>query len=881
MQPEGEFGSIGRYGVPVRAIRRFSVRPVLPEPLTGLGTLVNNLRWVWHPETQDVFEAVDPQLWRSTGGDPVRLLGEVPAARLDELANDHAFLRRLELAVADLTGYVTDDRWFQAEAGSPVSSVAYFSPEFGITHVLPQYSGGLGILAGDHLKAASDLGVPLIGVGLLYRHGYFGQSLNREGWQQERYPLVDPDGLPISLLRDGDTPAGINVTLPGGRKLCAQIWVAQVGRVPLLMLDADMEDNEPAEREVTDRLYGGTTEHRMLQELLLGVGGVRAVREYCRVTGHAAPEVFHTNEGHAGFLGIERIRELAHDQRLDFDTALEVARGGTVFTTHTPVPAGIDRFPVELIQQHFSADAFGDGVPIDRILALGAEDFEGGDPGVFNMAIMGLRLAQRANGVSKLHGVVSRGMFAGLWPSFDPSDVPITSITNGVHAPTWVAREISNLTYAAADEGDSEGMFEGLDKTTDAALWETKRMLRQRFIDDTRARVRASWVNRGASEAELGWVDSILDPDVLTMGFARRVPSYKRLTLMLRDPARLKALLLHPTRPIQIVIAGKAHPADEGGKKLIQEMVRFADDPEVRHRIVFVPDYDIALAQPMYPGCDVWLNNPLRPYEACGTSGMKAALNGALNLSIRDGWWDEWYDDEFGWAIPSAEGIEDTDRRDDLEAHALYDLIEKQVAPRFYDGEVPGRWIEMLRHTIKELGPKVLATRMVRDYVQQLYVPAAHSSRRLNSTYEGARELAAWKKRVRAAWPQIRVDHVELQGLGDVPQLGTTVGIRAFVSLGELTAADIDVEAMHGRVNSEDEITDPVRVSLSLAETYEGNRHRYEGELKLDRTGPFGYTVRVLPKHDMLASPAELGLAAGPSDPEDPETPDLPAGSEF
>lgn len=880
MHPEGVLRPLGRYGVPVRAIRRFSVRPVLPEPLTGLGTLVNNLRWAWHPETQDVFEAVDPQLWRSTGGDPVKLLGEVPAARLDELANDNAFLRRLELAVADLDSYVTEDRWFQTAGGSPLDAVAYFSPEFGITHVLPQYSGGLGILAGDHLKAASDLAVPLIGVGLLYRHGYFAQSLNREGWQQERYPLVDPDGLPISLLRDGDAPATVTLTLPGNRELHAQIWVAQVGRVPLLMLDSDIEENEPSEREVTDRLYGGSTEHRLLQELLLGVGGVRAVRTYCRITGHAAPEVFHTNEGHAGFLGIERIRELAADKDLDFDTALEVNRGGTVFTTHTPVPAGIDRFPVELIQQHFSADVFGPEVPVDRILELGAEDFEGGDPALFNMAIMGLRLAQRANGVSKLHGVVSRGMFAGLWPSFDSVDVPITSITNGVHAPTWVAREVHDLTYANYT-ADGDSVFEGLDKTTDAQIWETKRLLRQRFIDDTRARVRQSWINRGASEAELGWVDSILDPDVLTMGFARRVPSYKRLTLMLRDPERLKALLLHPERPVQIVIAGKAHPHDEGGKKLIQEMVRFADDPEVRHRIVFVPDYDIALAQPMYPGTDVWLNNPLRPYEACGTSGMKAALNGGLNLSIRDGWWDEWYDDEFGWAIPSAEGIEDTDRRDDLEAHALYDLIEKQVAPRFYDGEVPTRWIEMLRHTIKELGPKVLATRMVKDYVEQLYVPAAQSSRALNSTYDGARELAAWKKKVRAAWPQIRVDHVELEGLGDVPQLGTTVGIRAFAALGDLAPADICVEVLHGRVDTNDEIADPVRATLSLAETYEGNRHRYEGELKLDRTGPFGYTVRVVPNHTGLASVAELGLAAGPSDPDDPSTPDLPAGSEF
>ncbi|RZU03365.1 starch phosphorylase [Kribbella rubisoli] len=878
MHPEGVLRTPARYGVPVRAIRRFSVRPVLPAPLTGLGTLVNNLRWAWHPETQDVFEAVDPQLWRTTGGDPVKLLGEVPAARLDELANDHAFLRRLELAVADLDSYVTEDRWFQS-AGSPLNAVAYFSPEFGITHVLPQYSGGLGILAGDHLKAASDLGVPLIGVGLLYRHGYFTQSLNREGWQQERYPLVDPDGLPISLLRDGDAPATVTLTLPGNRQLHAQIWVAQVGRVPLLMLDSDIEENEPSEREVTDRLYGGTTEHRLLQELLLGVGGVRAVRTYCRITGHAAPEVFHTNEGHAGFLGVERIRELAAEKDLDFDTALEVNRGGTVFTTHTPVPAGIDRFPVELIQQHFSADVFGPEVPIDRILSLGAEDFEGGDPALFNMAIMGLRLAQRANGVSKLHGVVSRGMFSGLWPSFDSTDVPITSITNGVHAPTWVAREIHDLTYAnyTADED----IFDGLDKTTDQQIWETKRLLRQRFIDDTRSRVRQSWINRGASEAELGWVDSILDPDILTIGFARRVPSYKRLTLMLRDPERLKALLLHPQRPIQIVIAGKSHPHDEGGKKLIQEVVRFADDPDVRHRIVFVPDYDIALAQPMYPGCDVWLNNPLRPYEASGTSGMKAALNGALNLSIRDGWWDEWYDDEFGWAIPSADGVEDTDRRDDLEAHALYDLIEKQVAPRFYDGAVPARWIQNLRNTIKDLGPKVLATRMVRDYVEQLYVPAAKSSRSLNSTYDGARELAAWKQKVVAAWPQIRVDHVELQGLGDVPQLGTTVGIRAFAALGDLAPADICVEVLHGRVDANDEITDPVRTSLSLAETYEGNRHRYEGELKLDRTGPFGYTVRVVPNHAALASVAELGLAAGPSDTDDPSAPDLPAGSEF
>ena len=405
-----------------------------------------------------------------------------------------------------------------------------------------------------------------------------------------------------------------------------------------------------------------------------------------------------------------------------------------MFTTHTPVPAGIDRFPREMVSTYFGGDNAAAGVPVERILALGAEDFEGGDPTVFNMAVMGLRLGQRANGVSVLHGEVSRGMFAGLWEGFDQDEVPISSITNGVHAATWVAREIRDLLAAQVGPELAEETqgWESAQAVPAGELWSTKRVLRQRLVADVRKRLRESWVQRGASDAELGWIDDVLDPDVLTIGFARRVPSYKRLTLMLRDPKRLKALLLHPDRPVQLVIAGKSHPADDGGKKLIQQLVHFADDPEVRHRIVFLPDYDIGMARLLYPGCDVWLNNPLRPLEACGTSGMKAALNGGLNLSILDGWWDEWYDGENGWAIPTADGVADADRRDDLEASALYDLIEKSVASRFYDVDAAGlpmRWITMLQHTLATLGPKVLASRMVRDYVQKLYAPAAVSSR--------------------------------------------------------------------------------------------------------------------------------------------------------
>lgn len=855
----------------MRAIRRFTVRPVLPDALQSLGELAGNLRWSWHPPTQDLFASIDEALWDLSRHDPTRMLGLVPTARLAELADDADFRARLDAAHADLRAYLEEPRWYQSlDQGAP-AGIAYFSPEFGITAALPQYSGGLGILAGDHLKSASDLGVPIIGVGLLYRHGYFKQSLSREGWQQETYPVLDPDELPISVLREEDgSLAKVSVGMPDGETATARIWVANVGRVPLLLLDTDVEENNEVLRDITDRLYGGQTEHRLRQEMLLGIGGVRAIRTYTRLTGRAAPEVFHTNEGHAGFLGLERIRELTEDHGLDFDAALEVSRAGTVFTTHTPVPAGIDRFPRELVTQYFGGDNAAPGVPVERILSLGTESFEGGDPGVFNMAVMGFRLSQRANGVSQLHGHVSRGMFGGLWPAFDESERPIGSITNGVHAPTWVAREIFDLAremgvVPGSDPGaDSpERVFEVADQVSGERIWAIKRVLRQRLVTDARRRLRESWVKRGASKAELAWTDTVLDPDVLTIGFARRVPSYKRLTLMLRDPERLKRLLLDPERPVQLVIAGKAHPADDGGKRLINEIVRFADDPEVRHRIVFLPNYDIAMALPLYPGCDVWLNNPLRPYEACGTSGMKAALNGGLNLSILDGWWDEWYDGNNGWAIPSADGVEDADRRDDLESAALYDLIENDVAPRFYDHDddgVPQRWIEMVRHTLRSLGPKVLADRMVRDYVNTLYVPATGSARVLNDDYKGALALASWKDRVQSAWPGVRVDHVDSSGVGDSPEVGTVMHVHAFVTLAGLDPEDVEVQVLHGRVRDSDELRDVVVTTLSLAETYEADRHRFEGAVTLASSGAFGYTVRVVPRNSHLASVAEMNL---------------------
>jgi glycogen phosphorylase len=848
--------------VAVRALRRFTVRATLPRELTALSDLVMNLRWSWHPETMDLFDALDPDLWVSCKGDPVRLLGEVSANRLTALARDKRFLRRLSDAAEDLSDYLTQPRWYQGLDDAP-ESIAYFSPEFGITAVLPQYSGGLGILAGDHLKAASDLGVPIIGVGLLYRAGYFTQSLSRDGWQQERYPSVDPHGLPLVLIEDSDgSPLTIRIGLPAGKTLHAHVWKVQVGRVPLLLLDSDLEENEAAERNVTDRLYGGSAEHRLVQEMLLGVGGVHAVRAYCRLTGTPAPAVFHTNEGHAGFLGIARIQELV-GQGLTFDEALQACRAGTVFTTHTPVPAGIDRFAREAVASYFDGPNAIPGVPVDQILGLGAEP----DPALFNMAHMGLRLAQRANGVSKLHGAVSRGMFGELWEGFDEAEVPITSVTNGVHAPTWMAREILELAEreAGPDALAEGGGWDAIDKVSDEEIWAVRRTLRERLVEEVRRRLRASSLQRGMSEAELTWVDAAFDPDVLTIGFARRVPSYKRLTLMLRDPERLRAALLHPERPIQIIVAGKSHPADDSGKALIQQLVRFADDPSVRHRIVFLPDYDIGMASYLYWGCDVWLNNPLRPLEACGTSGMKSALNGGLNLSIRDGWWDEMFDGENGWAIPSANGVDEAERRDDLEAAALYKLVDTQVAPRFYARDpagVPTRWVEMVRHTLKSLGPQVLATRMVRDYVRELYAPAAASAARLSAdAHAKAKALAAWRTRIVAAWPGVRVRHVESSGVGDTPELGANLSLRAEVDLAGLVPDDVEVQAAYGRVDDTNTLHEIHTVQMTCAGEGDGV-HRYEGNVPLERTGAFGYTVRVLPHNDLLATPAELGRIA-------------------
>ncbi|GAA4365927.1 alpha-glucan family phosphorylase [Agromyces bauzanensis] len=852
----------------MKPIRKFTVRAVVPGALSALEELAGNLRWSWHEPTKRLFEHIDPELWRSSRRDPVAFLGEVDPARLEALAADGAYVEWAERERAGLREYLAEPRWFQSLGADAPRLVAYFSPEFGITAALPQYSGGLGILAGDHLKAASDLGVPLVGVGLFYKAGYFSQSISPDGWQQERYPVLDPDGLPLSVLRRPDgAPVQITLALPDDGSLHARVWKADVGRIPLLMLDTDIPANTDELRSVTDRLYGGGGEHRLLQELLLGIGGARAVRAFTELANLPAPDVFHMNEGHAGFLGLERIATHIAEG-LSFAQALQVVRAGTVFTTHTPVAAGIDRFDHGLVERYLTSSLLPGVEPADA-MALGVEPAADPATSAFNMAVMGLRLAQHANGVSKLHGEVSRRMFGDLWPGFDADDVPITSITNGVHAPTWTDPALLGLAEATLGTGDSEHADWQSGALSDGEFWTVKRRMRLQLVEEARRRLSAAWSEQHGGTQPPQWVARVLDPDTLTVGFARRVPTYKRLTLMLQDPDRLKTILTNPDRPVQFVIAGKAHPADDEGKRLIQQLVQFAQQPELRERIVFLPDYDMGMAELLYPGCDVWLNNPLRPLEACGTSGMKAAMNGALNLSILDGWWAEYAGDDYGWIIPSADAAGDAGERDALEAAALYDLLEHRVATRYYerDGDgVPVEWVRRVRRTLATLVPELGADRMVRQYVERLYRPAAEQAGRVEADGDrGARELAAFGGRVRKAWPGVHVTHVESGGV-ESPHVGDELRLRAYVELDGLAPDDVTVEVVYGRSRVDESIEGARRVALQpavpdAAADTSGPR-LYTGTVVLDRAGAFGYTVRVVPRHPLMLSAAEFGLVA-------------------
>ncbi len=857
-------------------VHSFTVLPALPDPLKGLQTIVKNMFWLWNADFMELFKRIDSNLWLASGHNPVKLLGSVSQAKLEALATNQSFIRDLQRATEKLNSYLTGPTWFEkvcSRATEPM--IAYFSAEFGLHECLPVYAGGLGILAGDHLKSASDLGVPLIGVGLLYQKGYFRQYLNIDGWQQEAYIENDVHNMPIKLVcKDSGRPLTISVEYPG-RCVLAQIWSVSVGRAKLYLLDTNIPANSSADRMITSSLYGGDRELRIRQEIMLGIGGLKALAAM-----NISPAICHMNEGHAAFMVLERIRQLRSNKNMTFDEAIEATRAGSVFTMHTPVKAGLDDFRVELMDKYFGNYFPHLGINRNQFLALG-RILPDDDNEPFKMAILAIKLSGYVNGVSKLHGHTSRQMWSGLWPGLPVEEVPIISITNGVHTKSWLSEEMDNLYERYLGPGWSEqsndkSIWDNVDQIPDEQLWSAHQRCKEQLIIFARSRLKVQLQRRGTYHSELDRAETVLDPEVLTIGFARRFVSYKRGDLLLKDRSRLVKLLTDPQRPTQLVFAGKAHPKDAAGKDIIRNIIHFASQDQLRRRIVFLEDYDIDVARVLVSGVDVWLSNPRRPMEASGTSGMKAAINGVLNMSTIDGWWCEGYTPERGWAIGSGEIYDDTEYQDIVESQALYNILENEVIPLFYTrpaDNLPRLWIRRMKSSIKSIAPRFNTHRMVAEYTRRFYNPAAARWRYLNAeAMARAREISRWKSEIRQAWPEFAVRDVIMQiNNGEAnerlnpkrPQLkvGSELTIRALVKLGKVRPHDVAVELYHGPVDSWGHINDGSAVRLDYGQTSEQDgEHWFVGSMRCRKTGQHGVAIRVLPKHRDLINPYELGL---------------------
>ncbi|WP_020475468.1 alpha-glucan family phosphorylase [Zavarzinella formosa] len=847
--------------MPTRPVRTFTVLPRLPERLKALQELAYNLWWCWHADAWALFRRIDPERFESLDHSPIRLLNTAPQERFDELVTDEGFLAHLDRVYQAFTTYMKAPTWFGEKYPKSPAKIAYFSAEFGINESVPVYSGGLGVLAGDHLKSASDLGLPLTGVCLMYREGYFRQYLNADGWQQERYPENDFFSLPlIGVKKDDGSPLTISVSLPG-RELFARVWRIDVGRVPLYLLDTNIPQNSAQDRNITAQLYGGDENTRIQQEIVLGIGGLRALRAMGII-----PTVCHMNEGHSAFAALERARVLIEEKNFDFATAIEAVKAGTVFTTHTPVPAGNDAFPPHMMDQYFSE--YLKSLKLDRygFMALGRENPQN-DGEKFSMTVLALHTANVSNGVSKLHGVVSRKMWKALYPELPEQEVPITSITNGVHTLTWVAPEIAVLfdRYLGSAWQEKPTAFEvwaKADNIPDAELWRTHERCRERLVAVTRVRQARTLERLGAPRSEVQAAEEILDPQALTIGFARRFATYKRGALIFRKIDRLLAVLNHKDRPVQLLFAGKAHPKDQGGKELIAQVAQYAKRNELRRKVVFLEDYDMNVARYLVQGVDVWLNNPRRPLEASGTSGMKVCVNGGINLSILDGWWDEGYRSDNGWKIGSGEELADTNYQDELESNALYELIEREIVPEFYtrgaDG-LPRAWIKRMKRSISTNVSAFNTNRMVSDYTQICYMPSQERYASMSAgDYAGAKELATWRRRLNDGWKSVKVEEVTAPR-PDSMHVGDVLNVKARVQLGSLTPADVEVQLYHGVLDNSGDIMHPKLAIMETSPTA-GLTNMFGVAVKCQASGQYGFTVRVLPKNKSLPSSFEPGL---------------------
>ena len=836
----------------MRRIHTYQVFPRLPVSLNFLGVLSRNLWWSWKPDAIELFRRIDPRLWEKSGRNPIVFATQVSQKRLERLSRDDSFLAHLErvkqqfkervLASVDhaRTPYGTDTR------------VAYFSMEFGIHESLPLFAGGLGVLAGDHLKSASHMSIPMVAVGLLYRQGYFRQFLDPQGWQQESYPEIDFYHLPLFRVQDGTgADLRISVESPMG-PILADVWKIMIGRIPLFLLDTNVLENPSGIREITSRLYNSEPGVRLSQEVLLGIGGMRALAAM-----GINPTICHMNEGHSTFANIERLIQLIKQHHLDLKSAMEVISRTSVFTTHTPVAAGHDEFPVEMVRPYIRSLAEQLQISENELLSWGQMNGKG-PHGPFSMFILGLRMSQFLNGVSQLHGRVARQMWSFVWPERSPEDVPISHVTNGVHISSFISPEIVLLfeRYLGPEWHFCSRRPENsdrIDEIYDEELWRAHEMSRTRLISYVRDRLAGQLARRNAPSAVMKMAESALNPEVLTIGFARRFATYKRATLIFRDAERLKAILMSQTRPVQIIFAGKAHPQDNEGKELIKRIIQFAREHNLRDRIVFLEDYDMGIARYLVQGVDIWLNTPRRPLEACGTSGMKAAINGVLNVSILDGWWNEGYAPEHGWRIGNGEEYSDTGYQDMVESQALYNVLETDVIPAFYNrtaGKMPEEWIGKMKASMKMAMSYFCSHRMVSEYEERFYLPAVKRRRELlQDQARESKRLSILHQRLRQLWGNIRVEPPERNSAGPF-QVDDSFDVSAVVHLGAVLPEEVDVELYYGRLKRIDELEKGSPLLMAMVESRGDGTYLYRCTVNCTDSGRYGFTVRVVPRAD-------------------------------
>ncbi|MBN1943040.1 MAG: alpha-glucan family phosphorylase [Phycisphaerae bacterium] len=844
----------------MRPLRTFTVEPNLPDALAPLKQLAYNLRWAWHGDALDLFRRLDPQAWDDCHHNPVAILGRVDQNRLQALSVDEGFLAHLRRVRDEMNAYLQGRGWWRKthpRDDTPV--VAYFCAEFGLTECLPIYSGGLGVLAGDHLKSASDLDLPLVAVGLLYQQGYFRQRLNADGWQLELFPRNDFHNMPI---RPVTGPDGQNVVISiplADRTVKAQVWRVDVGRIVLYLLDTNITENSLEDRHITAQLYGGDQDMRIRQEIVLGIGGVSLLRAL-----EIPVKAYHMNEGHSAFLSLERIRRLMVEKGASFNEAREAVAASNIFTTHTPVPAGNDAFEPWLIEKYFAGYWDQLGLSMDEFMNLGRAEPPGRDEPM-NLTILALRMSAFHNGVSRLHGQVSRKLWNSVWPALPQPEIPIDGLVNGIHTLSWISHDMAELydRYLGPDWHEKPPHAEAWEATRhipDAELWRTHERRRERLTAFARRRQRDILAKRGAGAAEMEAAEEILDPEALTIGFARRFATYKRANLIFSDLNRLERIVNRSGQKVQIIFAGKAHPRDNPGKDLIRQIVHISRTEPFRRSLVFLEDYDINVARYLVQGVDVWLNTPLRPMEASGTSGMKVAANAGLNLSVLDGWWAEGYDPEVGWAIGSGETYDDLDYQNQVESQALYDLLEKEIIPLFYDrgsDNLPRGWIEKMKASIRRLAPVFNTYRMVRQYAESYYAPAAARWDELTAeNLAQARELSRWKDGVQDGFHHVQIESVNddlptpaerIRQDGSGAKVGKNVRVEAVVNLGGLKAEDVAVELYCGRLDEDGQLTDGHALPMEHVEQQDAHRHRYAVHMPCQLSGMVGYTVRVLP----------------------------------